>query len=177
MDSLLLRLLMHHIVYTSTASVLLTEAELHRLLDRWRTTNARLGITGILLYSEGHIMQVLEGEATPVLQLFAAIAVDVRHRSVTKVADGPVASRTFADWSMRFRTVDSSNFARLVQQTNTACSLKWTPFARPKNRRRELLSSPRDFGWHRSVTIASQDDDNRNHPPSCTLVGVRCPND
>jgi len=56
-------------------------------------------------------------------------------------------------------------------------SVKWTPFARPKNCRRELLSSPRDFGWHRSVTIASQDDDNRNHPPSCTLAGVRCPND
>ena len=54
---------------------------------------------------------------------------------------------------------------------------KWTPFARPKNCRRALLSSPRDFGCHRPVTNASQDDDNRNHPPSCTLIGVRFPND
>ena len=36
---------------------------------------------------------------------------------------------------------------------------------------------PCDFGCRRSVTLASQDDDTRNHPSACTLAGVRYFND
>ena len=105
---------MHHLVYTSTTTILLTEAELRQLLAHWRATNTRLGITGVLLYSEGQVMQVLEGEAPAVHCLFAAIADDARHRSVTKLADGPVDGRAFADWSMRFRTVPPADFTRFM---------------------------------------------------------------
>lgn len=111
---------MHHIVYTSTANVFLNEEEMRRALCYWRTKNARLGITGVLLYSEGQIMQVLEGEAEAVHALYANIAADVRHRSVTKLADGPVLGRTFADWSIRFRTVDTVNFMRFAELLDAA---------------------------------------------------------
>lgn len=106
---------MHHLVYTSTATGGLTEAEQQRQLGHWRATNARLGITGLLLHStDGNIMQVLEGEATPVHRLFAVIAADLRHRNVVKLADGPVPGRAFADWSMHFRSVGLTDFSRLV---------------------------------------------------------------
>ena len=111
---------MHHLVYTSTATIPLTETELHQLLAHWRATNIRLGITGILLYSEGRLMQVLEGEAPAVHRLFAAITGDARHRGVTKLADGPVDGRAFADWSMRFRTVPPDDFTRFVLPPNAA---------------------------------------------------------
>ena len=108
---------MHHLVYTSIANISLTEAELQRQLGHWRTTNARLNITGLLLYTtEGHIMQVLEGDAHRVHQLYDVIAGDFRHRSVVKLADGPVPGRAFADWSMRFRTVDAADFSRLAPE-------------------------------------------------------------
>ena len=105
---------LHHLIYSSTATINLTEAELHRLLDHWRMNNSRLGITGLLLYSEGHILQVLEGDAEMVHQLYATIAADLRHRSVVKLADGTVPSRAFAEWSMQMRTVDAADFTRLV---------------------------------------------------------------
>lgn len=78
------------------------------MLPHWREKNAHLGVTGMLLCSEGATMRVLEGDAEALHTLFAAIAADVRHRSVTKLADGPVAGRVFADWSMRFRTFDAA---------------------------------------------------------------------
>ena len=107
--------MMHHLVYSSTANSGLTETELQRHLERWRATNAGLHITGLLLFSaEGNIMQVLEGDATLVHQLYAAIAADIRHRNVVKLADGPVPDRAFANWSMHFRSVDTTDFARLV---------------------------------------------------------------
>lgn len=107
---------MHHLVYTSAASIALTEADLRRLLERWRATNVRLGVTGVLLYSDGQILQVLEGDPVPVHALFATIAADMRHQGVTKLADGPVQGRAFASWSMGFRTVDSRDFTHLVQR-------------------------------------------------------------
>ncbi|MCC3151981.1 BLUF domain-containing protein [Hymenobacter sp. BT770] len=111
---------MHYLVYTSTASLPLTEAELGRLLVRWRVNNARWGVTGVLLYSEGHIMQVLEGDAETVHALFGTIETDIRHRGVTKLADGPVPERAFADWSMRFRTMDSADYNRFVHRMKAA---------------------------------------------------------
>ena len=111
---------MHHLVYTSSTTVLLTEADLHRSLSQWQAANAHAGITGVLLYSEGDIMQVLEGEVDRVRALFATIAGDVRHRDVTKLADGPVDERTFADWSMRFRSVPSADFKRFLEPSPSA---------------------------------------------------------
>ena len=106
---------MHHLVYSSNASFGLTEAELHQHLGRWRSTNASLNITGLLLFStEGNIIQVLEGDAHMVHQLYAVIAADVRHRNVVKLADGPVSGRAFADWSMRFRSIEPADFSRLA---------------------------------------------------------------
>ena len=107
-------MLLHHLIYSSTANINLTEAELQRLLYHWRTNNADLGITGLLLYSEGHILQVLEGDADLVHRLYASIAADPRHCSVVKLADGPVPNRAFAGWSMHLRAVDAADFTRLV---------------------------------------------------------------
>ncbi len=111
---------MHHLVYTSAANVFLNEDEMRRVLGHWRANNARLGITGVLLYCEGQILQVLEGEAASVHALFANIAADVRHRSVNKLADGPVQCRVFADWSIRFQTVDTADFTRFVRGLDAA---------------------------------------------------------
>lgn len=107
---------MHHLVYTSSANAPLTEEYLHEHLEQWRATNARLGVTGVLLYSEDNVLQVLEGEAETIHSLFASIANDVRHRSVTKIADGPVPGRAFSEWSMRFRTVELADYNRFMQQ-------------------------------------------------------------
>jgi hypothetical protein len=112
---------MHHLVYSSTAAPHLIEAELQQQLVRWRTTNARLHITGLLLYSsEGQVMQVLEGDADLVHRLYSIISADIRHRDVVTLADGPVPSRAFADWSMQFRTVAPADFSRLVPQPDAA---------------------------------------------------------
>ena len=112
---------MHHLVYTSTANLGLTEAELQGQLGHWRTNNATLNITGLLLFStEGNIMQVLEGEATAVHRLYTVIAADIRHYNVVKLADGPVPGRAFADWSMHFRRVNTADFSRLVPHPDAA---------------------------------------------------------
>ena len=93
------------LTYVSTATSLLTVAELVDLLEQIRPRNMQRGITGMLLYSGGNIIQVLEGAATEVEALFASIQGDSRHRDVTVLQHKDVPDRAFADWAMGFRNV------------------------------------------------------------------------
>lgn len=106
---------MYHLVYTSTATIAFSAAELQQFLVWWRTNNERLGLTGILLHSnEGDIIQVLEGEQRQVEALFAVIEQDSRHRNVLKLAAGPIEQRLFGEWFMGFRMLDSAAFHSLA---------------------------------------------------------------
>ena len=104
---------LHHLVYQSTATSVLEECELERLLAQSRAWNSAHALTGVLLHSHGSIMQVLEGPETEVRAIFARISRDRRHANLLKLADGPIAHRQFARWSMGFRAVESSSFKQL----------------------------------------------------------------
>lgn len=91
------------IVYTSEATVYLAEAALQLLLRQARAEHAQASITGLLLYSEGRFMQVLEGPAKEVREYFGRIAADPRHYRLQILADGPKPECDFTSWSMSFQ--------------------------------------------------------------------------
>ena len=74
------------LIYRSTAARQLTPNELIELLEQSRAKNARLNITGMLLFHGGCFMQLLEGNETDVRELYATIA-----------ADGHVTNATLRD--------------------------------------------------------------------------------
>ena len=102
--------LLHHLVYQSVATYLFEEPELARLLAQSRAWNTAHGLTGMLLYSRGSIMQVLEGAEAEVRSIFARIARDKRHVNLVKLADGPIGERRFAHWSMGFLALNPADF-------------------------------------------------------------------
>ncbi|MEO8032776.1 MAG: BLUF domain-containing protein [Gemmatimonadota bacterium] len=91
-----------HLIYTSAAAPGFEPADLRSILQLARVKNARLSVTGILLYTAGSFFQVLEGAEATLAELFAVIARDPRHRRITKIIQEAVARRTFADWSMGY---------------------------------------------------------------------------
>src|SRR5690606_34945351 len=94
---------MYRIVYISTATENFSKEQLLELLEKGRMKNDKLGITGILIYNQGHIIQVLEGEELIVRELFKSIAADPRHEEVNVLLEEPIKEREFPDWSMAFR--------------------------------------------------------------------------
>jgi hypothetical protein len=94
---------MRQVVYVSSSEGFFGAKDLEEILLVSRRKNARLGITGILLYRGGNIMQVLEGEAEAVDQLFETIRRDPRHKGVIKLIDREIERRDFEFWSMDFR--------------------------------------------------------------------------
>jgi hypothetical protein len=93
---------MNQVVYSSAAVVPFSENELTELLARARKNNERLSVSGMLLYHDGSFLQVLEGEASILAALFAAISSDKRHHRVVALLNREVDERHFGEWRMGF---------------------------------------------------------------------------
>lgn len=98
---------MFFLVYASSATRPFSESDLSDLLATSRENNARVGITGMLLYKDGNFMQVLEGEERAVRALYGKIGIDPRHKGEITLVRGFAGGRQFPDWSMGFRDLDS----------------------------------------------------------------------
>lgn len=96
------------LVYVSSTVKSLSPEELVDLLAKSRAANARLGITGLLLYKSGNVMQVLEGEAQNVRALYARISRDPRHEGLIVLVDRTAEKRQFPDWSMAYRDLNDA---------------------------------------------------------------------
>lgn len=94
-----------HVIYSSRAVDGYTKQQILDILSRSRANNERLGVTGMLLLSEGSFLQVLEGEKEVIKNLFMRIAADKRHANVVKIIDESIANRSFSDWSMGYAEV------------------------------------------------------------------------
>jgi hypothetical protein len=99
------------LVYVSQASNGLSEAELRELAATSNRANAQQSITGLLLYSRGHFMQLLEGDEPVIRALFCKIELDRRHTDVELLHDAPVESRLFAKWNMGLINLDQAEYA------------------------------------------------------------------
>jgi hypothetical protein len=91
-----------HCVYCSAATRPFAAADLEQLLLLARQNNARLGVTGMLLYAEGSFFQVLEGPAETVDAIYSKIELDTRHSKMTKIIQEPIRQRVFDEWTMGF---------------------------------------------------------------------------
>jgi Sensors of blue-light using FAD len=90
------------ITYVSSAVFPFNEATFLDLVAQCQRNNERLGITGILVYSDGNFMQVIEGADLVTQALYARIELDQRHRAVTPVAEQRIDVREFQGWSMAY---------------------------------------------------------------------------
>lgn len=97
------------IVYTSNASKSLGRTDLLELLEGSVRRNQRAGVTGLLLYKDGHFMQVLEGEEPVLIPLFARICRDPRHHHVIPIIHEPIPQRHFPDSAMAFRDLNAAD--------------------------------------------------------------------
>ncbi len=101
------------LTYTSSTTDLMSVTQLVELIEQIRPKNERLGLTGLLLYSGGNVIQTLEGTSSAVYQVFDAIRADDRHGAVRIVDRRYVGGRSFGSWSMGFRNVSEREVAEL----------------------------------------------------------------
>lgn len=98
---------LEHLIYVSTARTELGSAELERIIESAVRHNTANGLTGMLLYSRGTFLQVLEGEAEALDECWQRLHADPRHHGLMEIVREPVAGRSFPGWAMGFRAVGS----------------------------------------------------------------------
>lgn len=137
---------LQQLIYQSKAIVPFSVDQLEHLLRSWRTHNYSQHISGLLLYGDDDIIQVIEGPVESVRALYQTIAADARHYDVVILADGPIRERAFAEWSMGFGSLDAPRRQRLagyVRPAHDGGGLPASPGQWP-----ELTALLRDFATH-----------------------------
>ncbi|MVO08394.1 bluf domain protein [Flavobacterium sp. TP390] len=97
---------MYRIIYLSSATTKFTNEEILTLLNASRKNNEANEITGLLLYSDGNFLQIIEGKQKKIKALYAKINMDQRHRNIIKVFEGKVSHRIYPKWHMGFNSID-----------------------------------------------------------------------
>jgi Sensors of blue-light using FAD len=95
------------LAYVSSARQLFSD--LKALLQQSRDNNARLDLTGMLLYEGGNFMQVLEGPDDALTELYTKIQSDPRHYRILQLLRRQIQEREFPSWSMGFKNLKDVN--------------------------------------------------------------------
>ena|ERR1700712_4777180 len=90
------------IFYVSRATAAFDNQAVQAILHASRRNNARVDVTGCLLFSGRCFAQVLEGDEAVVTKLAARIGADPRHNDVRFLFEGRRMEREYSDWSMGY---------------------------------------------------------------------------
>lgn len=108
------------LMYASRAVSAVDQGELVAILRKSKAHNPGLGITGVLCFSEGIFLQVLEGGRGAVNRLYNRIATDPRHADVELLSYEEIGERRFAGWSMGQVNMSRLNPALLLKYSESA---------------------------------------------------------
>ena len=108
------------LLYASRATEEVTQDELLSILKKSRINNLAAGVTGVLCYSGGVFLQVLEGGREPVSRLYNRIAGDTRHKQVVLLAYEEIGERSFVGWSMGQVNLSRLNPSLLMKYSEKA---------------------------------------------------------
>ena len=117
------------LIYVSQRSEGLSDEMLEEIIAESAERNREKDVSGVLLMSGTHILQLLEGDSTVIEPLYERISADPRHTNVTCLLRKQVGQRLFPEWSMRIfkpredANLDHGRMARMINDirvhTNT----------------------------------------------------------
>jgi hypothetical protein len=94
-----------YLTYFSSGTRRFKQFDLKQLLDISRRRNEPRGVTGLLLYRDGHFLQYLEGPTDAVQATYDRISLDKRHELPRIVGSGQLRGRIFPEWSMGYKNL------------------------------------------------------------------------
>ena len=96
----LVTMAMVRLIYVSRVARTVRFQDAERIAEGSAKRNARNGITGVLLYTPSHFIQVLEGDSSAVGETFERIHKDPRHTQVRILEQRMIEEREFEGWAM-----------------------------------------------------------------------------
>lgn len=139
-----------------------TAADRHSRAIEWSeiakaasSTNSGRNVTGFLLASRAHFIQILEGPTAVVEDLFSRIERDARHSGVTCLGWRPIRNRSFARWGAACLETSAEAVAALARHG-------LTPSLQAQD-----LSMPTVLALFMELADAERAAEINNSPPPC----------
>ncbi len=93
---------MHRLVYLSHATSHLPTHGIADIVKRSQINNAKVGLTGMLVYHGNRFFQVLEGLPANLAQRYKCIQADKRHEKMSLLYSSAISKRAFPSWQMSY---------------------------------------------------------------------------
>lgn len=139
-----------HCIYSSAETVEFSTEEIFELLEVAKANNAKVGVTGMLLYEKGSFFQVLEGEPSAVDALLEKIEKDERHNQVVRIIYEAIAERDFGEWTMGYSGVTALELKNVDGLNDFFRSNK--PYTQlDEGRTKKLLKAFKEGQWRASI--------------------------
>ncbi len=90
----------YQLVYVSVRAAECKDTEIEKILESCIRNNAKIDVTGVLLYSDKKFIQCLEGDYAQIISLYDKIKEDKRHKNVILISLGSIKERSFPSWQM-----------------------------------------------------------------------------
>jgi hypothetical protein len=100
--------MLSQLVYVSNRKPTCTTEEIEKILAACKRNNPSLNITGVLLYSDKKFIQLVEGEAKVLMDLYDKIKKDPRHSSPMMISYNAITEKSFPSWHMGTKDVSKS---------------------------------------------------------------------
>lgn len=97
------------LIYASRTAGVLTPMDVKDIVRKSQRNNAKLGVTGMLMLSNGIFLQCLEGDHLAVNTLYHRILLDARHREPAVLGYTEIDQRLYGAWAMGLVTTTEAN--------------------------------------------------------------------
>jgi hypothetical protein len=94
--------MLRRIAWSSRPSTSFSPARVGEIAAPARWNNKCNNVSGMLLYTGMHFVEILEGEESVLDEMWSRLQHDDRHVSLVRIGDEPCNERRFADWKMAY---------------------------------------------------------------------------
>jgi hypothetical protein len=112
--------MLSRLIYVSEAADALNLPAVEAILAQARQKNRMRDISGMLLFDSKVFMQVIEGDAQKLTDLYGRISQDVRHRRLKLLEFSAIDERRFGAWAMDFAGGGEGNRAVFLRYSSSS---------------------------------------------------------
>lgn len=115
----------HRLIYLSQVANHVRYEDAESIAETSARNNEKVGVTGLLVYTPSHFLQVLEGDQAAVRKIYERVKDDARHHRVKILFDDQVPEAEFGKWAMTVKmpTAEIRSEAMLALSGATALAL------------------------------------------------------
>ena len=98
--------MLKRMAWSSVPSPSFDAARLAAIITPARTRNQRNHVSGMLVFTGGHFLEIVEGDERDLDALWSRVERDDRHQGLVKHGCEPCDGRWFADWKVGYADED-----------------------------------------------------------------------